>query len=110
MFTGIIEEVGKISGIHKKGNSIRLIINAKTIAGKHIKAGDSVAVNGICLTAADHDATSFSADVMHETLNRTSLSRLKQGSPVNLERALPADGRFGGQYRYPPHPRHGTDH
>ena len=95
MFTGIIEEVGKISGIHKKGNSIRLIINAKTIL-EDIKAGDSVAVNGICLTAADHDATSFSADVMHETLNRTSLSCLKQGSPVNLERALPADGRFGG--------------
>ena len=95
MFTGIIEEVGKISGIHKKGNSIRLIIYAKTIL-EDIKTGDSIAVNGICLTAADHNAASFTADIMHETLNRTSLSCLKQGSPVNLERALPADGRFGG--------------
>ena len=95
MFTGIIEEVGKISGIHKKGNSIRLIINAKTIL-EDIKAGDSVAVNGICLTAADHDATSFSADVMHETLERSALTQLTIGSPVNLERAMPANGRFGG--------------
>lgn len=95
MFTGIIEEVGNISGIHKKGNSVRLIIYAKTIL-EDIKTGDSIAVNGICLTAAAHGASSFTADVMHETLSRTALSGLKQGSPVNLERAMPAGGRFGG--------------
>ncbi|GKH34765.1 riboflavin synthase subunit alpha [Faecalicatena contorta] len=72
-----------------------MIIYAKTIL-EDIKTGDSIAVNGICLTAAAHGASSFTADVMHETLSRTALSGLKQGSPVNLERAMPAGGRFGG--------------
>lgn len=95
MFTGIIEEVGKVLSIQKKGPSMKLTIRAEKIV-EDIKSGDSVAVNGICLTATGYTVSSFTADVMHETLHRTALSSLKQGSPVNLERAMPANGRFGG--------------
>ena len=95
MFTGIIEEVGKVSSIRTEDASIRLQIQTKEIL-KDIHIGDSIAVNGICLTVTALSDTSFSADVMHETLNRSALSRLGTGSHVNLERAMPADGRFGG--------------
>lgn len=95
MFTGLIEEVGSVSVIQRTGNAVRLTINAKKIL-EDIKTGDSIAVNGICLTATDHGISSFSAEVMHETLDRTSLGRLRPGTPVNLERAMPANGRFGG--------------
>lgn len=95
MFTGIIEETGSISAILKNGNSIRLTVHANKIL-QGIKTGDSIAVNGICLTAAGFTASAFTADVMHETIARTSLSHLRHGSIVNLERAMSVNGRFGG--------------
>ena len=91
MFTGIIEEVGKIKNI--QGG--KLTIAASKIL-EDIHLGDSIAVNGICLTAISWDNGSFTVDVMRETLERTSLHRLRAGSFVNLERALAANGRFGG--------------
>lgn len=95
MFTGLVEEVGKIGAVKKGAHSAVLTIRASKIL-EGIKIGDSISVNGICLTVVAFDRQSFSADVMHETLNRSSLSRLHVGSLVNLERAMPADGRFGG--------------
>jgi len=94
MFTGIIEEVGKIKNI-QGGTNYKLTIGASKIL-EDIHLGDSIAVNGICLTAISWDNDSFTVDIMRETLERTSLHRLRAGSFVNLERALAADGRFGG--------------
>lgn len=94
MFTGIIEEVGKIKNI-QGGTNYKLTITASKIL-EDIHLGDSIAVNGICLTAISWDNGSFTVDVMRETLERTSLHRLRAGSFVNLERALAANGRFGG--------------
>ena len=87
MFTGIIEETGHINAIKNGVKSKRLTIGAKAIMSD-LKLGDSVAVNGLCLTATSISKDSFMADVMHESLNRSSLATLKAGSPVN--------GRFGG--------------
>ncbi|MCR4963469.1 MAG: riboflavin synthase [Firmicutes bacterium] len=95
MFTGIVEEIGVVEGIRRGAHSAVLQIQAKTVL-EGTKTGDSIAVNGICLTVTALTAAAFSVDVMHETLNRSSLSRLRPGSAVNLERALPANGRFGG--------------
>ena len=95
MFTGIIEEVGAIKQITHGQHSEVLNIQARTVL-ENTKIGDSIAVNGICLTVTRLFADSFSADVMHETLNRSSLAGLMVGSKVNLERAMAADGRFGG--------------
>lgn len=95
MFTGIIEEVGIIRAIKKGGSSAVLTIEAKKLM-EDMAIGDSIAVNGICLTAASISAAGFTADVMHETLRRSSLLQLHGGSHVNLERAMPAGGRFGG--------------
>lgn len=95
MFTGIIEEIGKIQAIQRSVNSAILTINANSILSD-IHIGDSIAVNGVCLTVTSFSKHSFCADVMHETLNRSSLKTLKTNSPVNLERAMPANGRFGG--------------
>lgn len=95
MFTGIIEEVGVIENIKHGSNSAILTIKAaKVLKGTEI--GDSIAVNGICLTVTKLLGDGFTADVMHETLNRTSLSGLNHGSKVNLERAMLCGGRFGG--------------
>ena len=94
MFTGIIEEVGKIKNI-QGGTNYKLTIAASKIL-EDIHLGDSIAVNGICLTTISWDNGSFTVDVMRETLERTSLHRLRAGSFVNLERALAANGRFGG--------------
>lgn len=94
MFTGIIEEVGKIKNI-QGGTNYKLTIAAPKIL-EDIHLGDSIAVNGICLTAISWDNGSFTVDVMRETLERTSLHKLRAGSFVNLERALAANGRFGG--------------
>ena len=94
MFTGIIEEVGKIKNI-QGGTNYKLTIAASKIL-EDIHLGDSIAVNGICLTAISWDNGSFTVDVMREALERTSLHRLRAGSFVNLERALAANGRFGG--------------
>ena len=95
MFTGIIEETGTLGSIRKGQNSAVLRINARTVL-EGVKTGDSIAVNGVCLTVTAFDASGFTADVMHETLDRSSLGSLSPGSRVNLERAMPADGRFGG--------------
>lgn len=109
MFTGIIEETGSISAILKNGNSIRLTVHANKIL-QDIKTGDSIAVNGICLTAAGFTASAFTADVMHETIARTSLSHLRHGSIVNLERAMSVNGRFGGTHCYRTCGRNGYHH
>lgn len=95
MFTGIIEEVGEIVSIKKGAQSAVITIAAKEVM-KDIHLGDSIAMNGVCLTVCSFDNRSYSVDVMHETLNMTNLGQLKSGSKVNLERAMAADGRFGG--------------
>ena len=95
MFTGIVEEVGTIRHIKRGQHSAILTIQAKTVL-EETRLGDSIAVNGICLTVTRLFPDGFSADVMHETLNRSSLARLTEGSMVNLERAMAANGRFGG--------------
>ena len=92
MFTGIIEEIGTVRNIRRGRNSVALTIGAPHIV-EGTRIGDSIAVNGICLTVTDMQTDSFSADVMHETMNRSSLASLVAGQRVNLERA---DGRFGG--------------
>ena len=91
MFTGLIEEVGTASEI----SSGKLKINAKTVL-EGTKIGDSIAVNGVCLTVTSLFTGGFTADVMQETLRRSNLGKLKNGDKVNLERAMAAEGRFGG--------------
>lgn len=95
MFTGIIEEIGEIVSIKKGAQSAVITIRANKIM-EDIHLGDSIAMNGVCLTVTSFDQHSYCVDVMHETLNRTNLGQLKGGSKVNLERAMAADGRFGG--------------
>lgn len=95
MFTGIVEEVGTVREIRKGQTSSFIEIQAKTVLSD-VHIGDSIAVNGVCLTVTEFSADSFRADVMNETLNRSSLGSLRSGSHVNLERAMPANGRFGG--------------
>ena len=95
MFTGIVEEMGTVRQIKKGRASAVLTIAAdRVLEDAHI--GDSIAVNGICLTVTSLGSGTFTADVMHETLRRTAFSRLAPGVRVNLERAMAADGRFGG--------------
>lgn len=95
MFTGIIEEIGKISNIKRGARSAILSIQAsKVLEDAHL--GDSIAVNGVCLTVTTLNGDVFTADIMNETLSRSSLGSLRAGSPVNLERAMAAGGRFGG--------------
>jgi riboflavin synthase len=95
MFTGIVEEVGRVAGIERGERSSALRISGGVVFGG-LKRGDSIAVNGVCLTVTDFSGRVFRADVMGETLRRSSLGLLRRGSPVNLERAMAADGRFGG--------------
>ncbi len=95
MFTGIIEEVGKLVSIKKAAKSAVLAIEAPFIL-QDAKVGDSIAVNGICLTATTITGNVFTADVMAETMRRTSLGELRASGAVNLERAMAANGRFGG--------------
>lgn len=95
MFTGIVEEMGTIKNIQRGHFSAVLFIQAKKVL-EDVKIGDSIAVNGICLTVTGISGDGFSADVMHETLDRSSLTKIKEGTHVNLERAMLANGRFGG--------------
>ena len=95
MFTGIIEEVGTLLATRKASKSESLTIEAPYVL-QDAKVGDSIAVNGICLTATSISGNTFTADVMAETMRRTSLGTLHTGSKVNLERAMAANGRFGG--------------
>jgi len=95
MFTGIIEEVGTVQAIQHGENSSFIEIKAEKVLSD-VHAGDSIAVNGVCLTVTEFSKNTFRADVMNETLKRSSLGSLKNGSSVNLERAMSANGRFGG--------------
>lgn len=95
MFTGIVEELGTIRAVRRGAASAVLSIGASEVLSD-LKIGDSVAVNGVCLTVTSLDDGGFTADVMHETLGRSSLGALAPGGRVNLERAMPANGRFGG--------------
>jgi riboflavin synthase len=95
MFTGIVEELGRVKAIEQQADAVRLTIEGPLVVSD-VKRGDSIAVSGTCLTAVEFDSTGFTADVMKETLDRTSLSEVKVGDPVNLERAMTAATRFGG--------------
>jgi len=95
MFTGIIEELGKVAAIEKQPDAIRLTIACKEVLSD-LKRGDSVSCSGTCLTAIEIDDQGFTADVMLETIRRSSLDGVKVGDPINLERAMNATTRFGG--------------
>lgn len=95
MFTGIVEELGQIKNIEILSDAIRITIEGPKVVSD-INRGDSISVSGACLTAIEYDATSFTADVMQETLRKTSLDGIKVGDAVNLERAMTAATRFGG--------------
>ena len=95
MFTGIVEELGRVKAIEVQPDALRITIEGPLVVSD-VKRGDSIAVSGTCLTAIEHDATSFTADVMQETLRLTSLDGIKVGDAVNLERAMTAATRFGG--------------
>ena len=95
MFTGIIEEKGSVRSIEFNGDNARIVI-AATVVTRGTSAGDSISVNGVCLTALDITSDSFAADVSRETLDRSTLGSLKPGSPVNLERAVTPMTRLGG--------------
>jgi riboflavin synthase len=95
MFTGIVEELGTVAKVETLADSIRLQIKGDLVSSD-LSQGESISVNGVCLTAAELTSDGFIADVMLETLNRSSLSGIAQGDKVNLERAMSGTGRFGG--------------
>jgi riboflavin synthase len=95
MFTGIIEELGTVASVEVLPDSIRLAIKGDVVR-QDLSQGESISVNGVCLTAAEITSDGFIADVMLETLNRSSLSGISEGESVNLERAMSGAGRFGG--------------
>lgn len=97
MFTGIVEEKGKVKTITRNKNSLRLTIEASTVTSD-VSIGDSIAVNGVCLTVTEFNSTVFSVDVIPETYRGSSLANVAVGSDVNLERAMSAGGRFGGHF------------
>lgn len=97
MFTGLVEETGRIAGVLRSAKSAALRIQAQQVL-EGIKLGDSIAVNGVCLTVTSFDGWGFTADVMAETMARTNLSQVKAGAPVNLERALRVGDRLGGHF------------
>ena len=95
MFTGIVEELGAVTALTDLGDSVRLTLRGPAVVDG-ARHGDSIAVNGVCLTVVDVDADGFTADVMRETLDRSCLGALAAGDPVNLERPMRLDGRLGG--------------
>jgi len=95
MFTGIIEEVGRITHLRKQGENRRITVSSNNLV-KELKLGSSIAVSGVCLTAVDITAESFAADLAEETWNVTSFSRIHEGALVNLELPMRANDRFGG--------------
>ena len=95
MFTGIIEELGSVRSIEERGENARIVIAASVVT-EGTNHGDSIAVNGVCLTALDIHPDSFAADVSRETLSRSTLGRLRPGAPLNLERAVTPATRLGG--------------
>lgn len=96
MFTGIIEAIGEVSAISQRGGDVRLSVKTGKLDLSDVALGDSIAVNGVCLTAVQLPGDGFSADVSNETLSLTSLGNLKSGSKVNLEKALTMATRLGG--------------
>lgn len=108
MFTGIIEEVGTVKAVRRGSGEAKLVISCRTVLGKKLSMGrantiespthigDSISVNGVCLTVTELKSDTFIADVMPETFSRSNLNDLRPGSKVNLERAMPCNGRFGG--------------
>jgi riboflavin synthase len=97
MFTGLIEEVGVCLALRRQADEIQLSLTAPGIA-PHVKVGDSLAVNGCCLTVIKCNSEHLHFDLLDETLQRTNLGELGEGSAINLERAIPADGRMGGHF------------
>ena len=95
MFTGIVEELGQVLAVERGAASARLTVHGPMVTADAVH-GASIAVNGVCLTVVEHGEGSFVVDVMAETLQRSSLATAQAGDQVNLERAMPADGRFGG--------------
>ncbi|MEI7024611.1 riboflavin synthase [Paenibacillus sp. y28] len=97
MFTGLIEEIGTLRRVHRRGQSLILTLEARKIL-EDVQLGDSIAVNGVCLTVIEFDRQQFSVDVMPETFRQTTLRELSPGSRVNLERAMTMGRRFGGHH------------
>ncbi|MBN8200082.1 riboflavin synthase [Bacillus sp. NTK034] len=97
MFTGIIEELGTVKKVVQQGKAMKLTIQASKVLSD-VQLGDSISVNGVCLTVTEYARNEFSADVMPETFKSTSLSAIKERTKVNLERAMSANGRFGGHF------------
>lgn len=97
MFTGIVEEVGRVSAVRSKPQAMELTISCSLIL-EDVKRGDSISINGVCLTVSTFTNDTFTADVIPETVKSSTMSNLKSGSRVNLERAMPANGRFGGHF------------
>ena len=97
MFTGIIEDIGTVKAVNSGRNSMQLTVSSKKIV-EDVHLGDSIAVNGICLTVISFTNDSFTVDVMPESVKATSIQDVKVGSAVNLERAMSANGRFGGHF------------
>ena len=98
MFTGIIAALGEITALQPKGGDLKLVINAGKLDCGDVKLGDSIAINGVCLTVVDMDNQQLSFDVSQETITRSSLAQLKTGSQVNLEKALAVGERLGGHF------------
>jgi len=96
MFTGIIEGVGRIARLEQRGGDVRLRVDAGTLAFEDVRLGESIAVNGVCLTVIAFGAQGFDADASNETLALTTLGRLHEGAVVNLERAMRPSDRLGG--------------
>jgi riboflavin synthase len=96
MFTGIIEGVGRVAALEARGGDVRLRVDTGTLPFEAVQLGESIAVNGVCLTVVEFDAASFAADASNETLALTTLGTLQAGAPVNLERAMRPTDRLGG--------------
>lgn len=96
MFTGLIQGVGRLRALEPRGGDVRLHIDTGTLPFADVLMGESIAVNGVCLTVVAFDAASFAADASTETLALTTLGMLREGQPLNLERALQAHDRLGG--------------
>lgn len=97
MFTGIVEEVGRVAQVRAKPQAMELTISCALIL-EDMKRGDSISINGVCLTVSSFDSQSFTVDVIPETVKSSTMMELKTGARVNLERAMPATGRFGGHF------------
>ncbi|EGA88882.1 riboflavin synthase subunit alpha [Planococcus donghaensis MPA1U2] len=97
MFTGIVEELGHVASVRSKPQAMELTISCVLIL-EDVKRGDSISINGVCLTVSTFTSTTFTVDVIPETVKSSTMKELKAGSRVNLERAMPANGRFGGHF------------